>query len=573
MYKIVQIALLAVILCHAYVSYPQSSDSHFNIPDSLKNNSYEEIYERFMKNRKDTLQSLVYLRSCLEKAKSEVDSLKMTEIYAYLSYYEKSDSIRLAFLDTSIRISKNLEHPRYPAYQYSSKGGFYLGKWNYEKALDNYLMALHYAKKNKNEDYQYLTQHNIGIIKSKLGKHKEALDIFKECLAYEERIGVEDTLDYLEIMVDLTESYTKNGKVDSSNFYLKKVLPISKRYDQSLYAKFSFIQGVNLYQVEQYDMAEEILKRSLPDLTMLEDKREMVNTYYYLGKIYEYRTNETETIHFYKKVDSVFKRTEFITPEVRDGYSYLISHYKNKQDHKNQLLYVERLLKFDSILYKNNIVINEKLIKKFDTAALLAEKEKLIDVVHSKNSNFKIFIWILIGVVALLSALFFYQFNKRKLYAKRFKALVEKNSYSIERKMNKIDTGTIKADEIRKLKISEDIKKDILDKIAKFEKNKGFLEPNITTNSLATQFKTNSKYISRIINIYKEKNFTNYINDLRIDYLIEELKTNKKFRNYTIKAISSEVGFNTTEAFSKYFHKRTGLYPSYFIKKMKEFAN
>jgi len=39
---------------------------------------------------------------------------------------------------------------------------------------------------------------------------------------------------------------------------------------------------------------------------------------------------------------------------------------------------------------------------------------------------------------------------------------------------------------------------------------------------------------------------------------------------YTIKALASESGFNTTEAFSKSFYKKTGIYPSYFIKELKK---
>lgn len=292
----------------------------------------------------------------------------------------------------------------------------------------------------------------------------------------------------------------------------------------------------------------------------------MVNAYYYLGKIYEARSTDKEATAYFKRVDSVFNKTKFITPEVRDGYPFLINYYKNKEEYQDQLFYVERLLKFDSILHQNNISINEKLIKKYDTVALLAEQEKLIEFIHRKNSGFKKSIWLLAFGILIISTLFYYQYNRRKRYAQRFKRLLEEKEHTIEVEKENVLIG--KKPEKRDLKISEEIKEDILEKINKFEAELGYLEPNITTNSLATKFKTNSKYISRIVNTYKGKNFTNYINDLRIEYLIEELKTNSKFRNYTVKAISGEIGFNTTEAFSKYFYKKTGLYPSYFIKKM-----
>jgi len=75
--------------------------------------------------------------------------------------------------------------------------------------------------------------------------------------------------------------------------------------------------------------------------------------------------------------------------------------------------------------------------------------------------------------------------------------------------------------------------------------------------------------LSHYINHYEKKKFTDYINDLRIEYTIEKIKLDKKFRIYTIKAISESVGFSNPVSFSQAFYKKTGIKPSYFIKKMK----
>ena len=83
---------------------------------------------------------------------------------------------------------------------------------------------------------------------------------------------------------------------------------------------------------------------------------------------------------------------------------------------------------------------------------------------------------------------------------------------------------------------------------------------------LAKELNTNSTYLSKIINVYKEKNFSNYLHDLRIGYAIERLRDDEKFRLYSIKGISEEMGFKTSESFAKAFHKKTGIYPSAFIK-------
>ena len=572
MNKIARIARFLVLLWCSNLTFSQSLDEHFVVPDSLKSFSYEEVLEKFWDSYEDDVKSIPYLKTCLAKAVQANDSLKMAEIYARFYFYEKNDSLKLEFLNKSILLSRNLGHTLYPTFPYSSKGNFYFEKWDYENALDNYLKALDYSKKNKNESFQYMVEYNIGLIKTKLGKHDEALQIFKRSRQHQEKKGIRDTVDYLDIMVHLTESYTKNDKIDSSDYYIARTFSSINYYNESLYYQLLLNQGVNFYYKKEYPNAENTLRVTLPYLEKIEDKAFLVKAYYYLGRIKESLTDHQQSILFYKKIDSVFKQSQFIVPEVRDGYLFLIENYKAEQDFENQLFYVDRLLKFDSIMRKNNTQVNEKMVKQYDTANLLAEKEKLIEMVYAKNSNFKIYIWILVGIVFGVTILFYYQFQKRKLYAKRFNELMEEESRRSEKMVAK-SVMDAKAGEIKKLKIAEEIKADILAKIEKFEENKEFLEPNITTNSLAAQFKTNSKYVSRIVNIYKEKNFTNYINDLRVEYLIEELKTNKKFRNYTIKAISGEIGFNTTEAFSKYFHKKTGLYPSYFIKRITEYED
>jgi AraC-like DNA-binding protein len=76
--------------------------------------------------------------------------------------------------------------------------------------------------------------------------------------------------------------------------------------------------------------------------------------------------------------------------------------------------------------------------------------------------------------------------------------------------------------------------------------------------------------LSKTINHYKGKNFTQYLNDLRITYIINKLKVDKKIRKYTIKAIAEEVGFSNSESFAKAFFNKTGLQPSYFIKKIED---
>jgi len=108
----------------------------------------------------------------------------------------------------------------------------------------------------------------------------------------------------------------------------------------------------------------------------------------------------------------------------------------------------------------------------------------------------------------------------------------------------------------------------IKERLKAFECNRGFLEHQITLISTAKGLDTNSTYLSKVINETREKNFANYINDLRIEYAIRQLKLNPKYRRYSIAAIASEVGFSNTKSFSRAFLKKTTKQASIFIKEL-----
>lgn len=102
-----------------------------------------------------------------------------------------------------------------------------------------------------------------------------------------------------------------------------------------------------------------------------------------------------------------------------------------------------------------------------------------------------------------------------------------------------------------------------------FEVSEKYLDNKCSLGILAKKLKTNSVYLSKIINESKKMNFANYINLLRINYAKKRLENDQVFRTYTIEAIAKESGFNTAQSFSKAFQKITNKKPSEYIKKIK----
>lgn len=118
--------------------------------------------------------------------------------------------------------------------------------------------------------------------------------------------------------------------------------------------------------------------------------------------------------------------------------------------------------------------------------------------------------------------------------------------------------------------LADDIVRDITEKLQRFEKNKDYLERKINSYSVAKKFGTNYKYLSTVVRINTGKSFSVYLNDLRINYVKNRLKKDEKFRNYTFKAIATEIGYTSGEGFARAFYKKEKIRLSQYIQNIKD---
>lgn len=148
--------------------------------------------------------------------------------------------------------------------------------------------------------------------------------------------------------------------------------------------------------------------------------------------------------------------------------------------------------------------------------------------------------------------------TNKKRYRKRFEELMKKNGVRPQKR-------TLSKKE---LSINPDAVAEVLEQLEKFEDGKKFLDKNWTLVKLSAAFNSNTNYLSKIIFHYRNKKFVEYLNDLRVDYIIKQLKEDKVVRNYTNKALAEEAGFSTTQRFTNAFKSRTGISPTYFIEEL-----
>ncbi len=225
----------------------------------------------------------------------------------------------------------------------------------------------------------------------------------------------------------------------------------------------------------------------------------------------------------------------------------------------------------DSIINKRKQYLSKEIYKKYDTPILLEKKEELIDDLSNKNSLLYIFLGI--GLFCIFLLIYFYNENRKKIkeYKKQAERLLKQlkfNEYFTVAAEEVITTQDPVAKPERMKSVPDEVLHEIKIKLERFENNKKFLRKNTTVDSLSRDFKTNRDYLSKSVNEFKGKNFSQYLNELRVNYIIHELKDNEKLRKHTIAAIAGDIGYNNAESFSNAFKKITGTLPSYYIKQL-----
>lgn len=91
------------------------------------------------------------------------------------------------------------------------------------------------------------------------------------------------------------------------------------------------------------------------------------------------------------------------------------------------------------------------------------------------------------------------------------------------------------------------------------EKDKVYLNPDLTLSDLASYLITNNQYVSRVINKSFGKSYTDFVNEYRVNDFIELVK--KDTYNETFLFYATKVGFNSKSAFNRAFKKNKNKTP------------
>ncbi|MCX8534640.1 helix-turn-helix domain-containing protein [Chryseobacterium luquanense] len=552
--------------------------SYFSAQKTYSSEDYIKLRKNYEDLPENDEQALPYIKIYLREATKEKNYSKIFQGYQDAVFYTKDKEKKLSYADVCLKQMLKSNDDELISSAYLEKGVvYYFFFKHYQPALNNYLKAYESSKHISNGFLRYRIVYQLGVVKSYLGYYADASELFKECINYFQPLTsgnlhpnliYNNKKGYFNSVHQQIICYEKlkNFKLSDSLLAVgMSTLPSSERFDLEK-AYFIKEKAISDFRKSRYKDAVSNLSMTLPIFKKYNDVTWFAVSSFYLGKSFGALKNDEKAISYFRKVDSVFQKQNFIIPELRSNYEILINYYNSKGNKDAELFYTKQLIKVDNILGNDFQYLSPKIHKEYDTKALL-EKQRILET----NYNFSfLFVLVLLLSVAILLVVIYIKRKKEKHILSQYKAL-ENRILNHENNLviSKVSFEN-QSSKDNKNNIPENVVNDILKKLNEFERKKGFVKKGLTQQELAKSWGTNTTYLSQVVNEFKGKNFNSYLNEMRIKYITTELYHNSRLLDYTIEGLSEKCGMSSRQNFSDIFTEINGVRPAYFLKKRKQ---
>ncbi|OSY87591.1 hypothetical protein WH52_10890 [Tenacibaculum holothuriorum] len=475
-------------------------------------------------SRKVCIISLSFIESIEDN--SECIVKLHSKILGRLFYIEKNAlnySKALFFLDLNKKLQK-----KFP---------FYFPSYNYSIKLQEASILSRLDEKEKS---------NTILFKMLENKEKFKHIALGEIFIYNHTIDNYFNLFSEENKTWILDSIINHSKKAYDIFYEKRNELKQDKYKDAISTFYTRLGRVEKHK-ENYEKATVFLKLAKENNT----DKESIFIDLHLSSCYFYLNKPDSTIHYAK---SFLQKNKDLKASGRLLYAYniLSKQYYKLQEKDSAYKYAKLTL---SEVNKNHFYKNKGIKKMFNNNI---DKIKLNNqnILKSQKKSFISILLLLIIIIIFSTFLFSYKYYKSVQKEKKYLKLVKELRDKSNKKKQKA------------IKIKDESIERIIESLNYFEKSEEYLNSNFTLYNVAKRINTNTTYLSKIINQKKNTNFKEYVNKLRMEYVITEIAEGEKFQKYSIEAIAKEVGFSNASTFSKAFKKYTGISPSYYIKKV-----
>ncbi|WP_420570782.1 tetratricopeptide repeat protein [Kordia sp.] len=452
---------------------------------------------------------------------------------------------------------------------YAKLGKSYLYSGKSEKVLEAYYNALELAKRNENVEQELIAYSGLIAFLPSINKKEDAVNFSLYALNLIDKTSFRNKKRHVQLLTTVCDAFMAKDDYDDMFLHMELGIQLAKKLDYQaglvdLYIK----KGKYYHYKKQWDKAFQYLNKCkgiLKKGKIAGSFLQTINANLAIARCFYDQGKYEEAIQELLYSTEIIKKEDQQKDNVIQTYSLLADCYQKKGNYKEASTLREKAMLLKDIARKGKDVAIDKFYEK-DINNLLSKIAALQHHGKAQKQTINYMLWgILLVAMAFLLTLLLY-IKKQKENKTKFNVLIEKIS-TLETSKKSISSKKAKSTE-KNIRLDDDKIKNILVRLDKLEAQEYFLKSSCNLHSIAKKTKTNSTYISQIINTYKEKSFNEYINDLRIEYVLKRLKNDEKFRMFSIKGIATEIGYKSTDSFVKHFKKETGLNPSYYIKQL-----
>lgn len=370
------------------------------------------------------------------------------------------------------------------------------------------------------------------------------------------------------VRYSIADTYFEIDSLDAADYYIEKVKEYADTGENVEYHDtYLGLKGGILIKQKKYLEGLEVTNQYISnDFNKLD--KELSHSYAMMGIAYEGLNLKEKATTSFLTSDSLFVAagSDYYFDELKQTFNYLLNHYKKEGNTNKQIAYLNKMIAYEEAVGSIKESVSNGVTSMYTIPELTTEKELLTRKLAKEKSTSKagIILFLILSCVGVIVVIF--QYRKRLIYKKKFESLKVNLEKRITREPAPLKKST---NEVPIKRTPPQLKSIQLDKIEaglkNFEDTLLFTEENITLKNLALQVGTNSTYLSKYINDKKSENFSVYINDLRINHILEQLYRSDTLRTYTVSALAREVGFSNSKSFSNHFKRITGLSVTYFI--------
>ena len=550
--------------------------------------TYEEIEKKLDNSNTKQKEVSALINLYIEKSKWEKNDESLIYAYRYASkFYSAPENYKYA--DSALFVGQKSKNKKLLTDAYLNKGVVLMDNSHYKEALDNILIANKYSLELNNDYITNKTIYYIAQNKIYLGLYEDANKELKICINYfrknltNNELGKDYEIYYIYSLMSLIDSNTRIGQHSSNQLLFKEAYNYLKLKNKEQYFPY-FIssEGTDAFYNKDYNKA---IKKLSEAIKLYNDQWPHVTEIFYLGLSNWKLGKQGVAVKYFEEIDKEYERSKKLNPEFRSAYELLIKYNDSIGNTDKQLEYINKLMSLDRSYEKNYKYLYTKINKEYDTQKLITEKNRIESSLKTQRAIISSLLLIAVIIISLVG---YRYYHLQKVYKDRFNEIIAKKDVDSttnlpQEKALEVKPSSSEADFSIKPKNFFDVEyynkipglnplfvESILNQLHVFEKENKFLDNQISQKMLSESLGTNSTYLSKIINVYKGKSFNHYINDLRIDYIIEFMKNDAKYLNIDVKELATMAGFTNAISFSDNFQRKYQIKPSFFIKMMKE---